>query len=497
MSASRERKKRNEQVAEPVKEKKSKKLSEGAIFAICMLAIVAVLLAAVIGYGIYKNNRAVLKVGDHTVTVSEFNYIYNSKANSLSSYASYMDIDTSTPLDKQYVSENGASWLMLLGIDSSFLENYMVTDGYYNVTWAQLLAESAKDDAASVYAIYNEAKEKGYEPDEHLKEEVEENIEQMKEYAKQNNMSLNSFIKRVYGKGCNVSGYRDYLTAQAVASHYASTLTYTPEELSAKKAENPDDYVVATFYQFSVAASDFVEADENGQKPEATDAEKKQAKEAAEAMAKEFDTANESVSIKTDTTRATLTSSTTEEAANWLFDTAKDGDVKLFENEGSYYVLKLIDKIDYQTGNFLEIVIGADGEELAEGELTAAEKVEKIKAALSADASAENFKALAEEYSDSHESEAENLRRSTLASVSNDALLWGMDARTEGDFEVFEASGSTVILLYTGAGDLYSDVVATSVLASEHVQEISDAAAAECNYDEKAAMSANVGVYGN
>ena len=70
MSASRERKKRTEQVSQPETKKKTKKLSEGWIFAICMIAIVVILVGALIGYSLYMNSRPVLTVGDHTVTVS-------------------------------------------------------------------------------------------------------------------------------------------------------------------------------------------------------------------------------------------------------------------------------------------------------------------------------------------------------------------------------------------------------------------------------------------
>lgn len=495
MSASRERKKRTEQVAQPAKEKKSKKLSQGWIFAICMIAIVVILVGALIGYTVYKNNRAVLTVGDHTVTVPEFNFFYNTKTNSCKAYASYLGIDPNTPLDEQYVTESGAGMLMVIGLDSDYLADKTATDGTYNVTWAQLFAAAAKKDATSAYAVYNEAMANGYQLTEHDKEDIDSNIEQMEAYAESNGMSLNRFIENVYGKGCSESSYRNYLEVQVVASGYASTLTYSAEELAAKKAETPETYEIATYYQFVVSASDFVVADEDGQKAEPTDAEVEQAKAAAEAMEDKFDTENSSVTLKADAGRATVTATSTEEAANWLFDTADSGASKLFEKENTYYVLKLVDKNDYKTGNYLQIVIPDDVEGVeTEDQMTAAEKIEAIKAALDADATEENFKALAEEYSASHESEAKNLSRSSLASVSNEAVLWSMEARTAGDYKIFELDGNTVILFYVSEGETYTDVVATAALANAHIEEIGAAAEEACNYDEKAAMAANVGI---
>lgn len=498
MSASRERKKRTEQVGVPVVKKvKAKKLSEGWIFAIVMVAVVAVLIAGLVGWGIYKRNRTVMKVGDHKVSVKEFNYYYSSAANNISNYASYVGIESGIALDQQYVTESGSGMMGLFGLDAAVLDGHTAVDGTYDITWAQVIAASAKKNIASTYAVYNEAMANGFEITEHMEEEVDEAVEQIEEYAKNSDMSTGAFIERVYGKGCSVSGYRDFLMVQTVASHYPATLEYSQEEIDAKKAEAPEDYTVASYYQYAISAGDFVEADEEGNKPDPTDAEKKEAKEAAEAMAKEFNADDEKVSIKVDTARSTATSSATEDAANWLFDEAEKDDVKLFKNEDgdTYYVLKLVDKTDYLAGNFLQLYIPADGEEIAEGELTAAEKQEKVLAALEKDASADNFKALAAEYSAAEEAEVEKCLRSSLNSISEEALFWSMEERAAGDYEVFDSNGSTIILFYTGASEMhYSDVVVSQVLANDHITEIGEAAEAACEYDEKIAMTGNVGL---
>lgn len=497
MSASSSRKKRLEQAKLPVSEapKKKKKLSQGWIFGICICLIIALLIGGVLVYRAVKNNRTVLTVGDHKVSVKEFNYFYNSAASSLSSYASYLKIETGKALDEQYVTSDSTMYLGLFGLSSDYLADKEAVDGVYDVTWAQLIADNAKNTAASAYAIYNEAMAAGYEIDEHVKSEVEEQVEVMQGYADTNGESLNHLIERVFGSGCNASGYRDYLTVMHVASHYPSSLRYDADKIAARFDESPEDYTVATYYLYSVTAASFVEADEEGNTPDPTDAEKKLAEDDAKAMEKDFDVENEKVSVRSDNTRASVTSSVSEDAAAWLFDTAKEGDVKRFANEDgdTCYVLKLIDKSDYQTVNGLELVIAADSEELAEGEETAADKVAAIKASLEADPSEENFKALIEKYGGEPE-DLDNLTRSTLAGVSNDALFWSMEEAAAGSWIAVENGDTTIFLYCTGFGDNYSTVAVTNTLTSEWSNDLVTSAQEACGYDEAAAMSANVGL---
>lgn len=495
MSASSSRKKRQEQAKLPVTEKpkQKKKLSQGWIFGICICLVVALLIGGVLVYRAVKNNRTVLTVGDHDVSVKEFNYFYNSTANSIGSYASYLNIETGKPLDQQYVTENGAMYLGLFGISSDYLADKEAVDGTYDVTWAQMIASAAKDTAVSAYAIYNEAMAAGYEIDEHVQEEIEESMQTMQGYADTNGESLGHLIERVFGSGCSVSGYRDYLTVMNIAQHYPSSLRYDADKIAARFDESPEDYTVATYYLYSVSAASFVEADEEGNKADPTDKEKKQAEDDAKAMEKNFDDAK--ATIRTDNTRASVTSSVSEDAAAWLFDKAEAGDAKRFANadNDTYYVIKLMDKSDYQTINGLELVIAADPEELSEGETPAAEKVAAIKASLEADPSEANFRALMEEYG-AEPHDLENLTRANVASVSNDVLTWHMAEAAAGKWIAAESGGSTIFLYCTGLGDAYSTVAVTGALTTEWSQSLVDAAKAACGYDEAAAMSANVGL---
>ena len=280
MSASSSRKKRQEQAKLPVAEtkKQKKKLSQGWIFGICICLIVALMVGGILIYRTVRNNRTVLTVGDHKVSVKEFNYFYNSAANNLSAYASYFGIETGKALDEQYITSNGATYLNMFGFNTEVLTGKEPVEDVYDVTWAQLVASIAKDNAVSAYTIYNAAMaDENFEIDEHLQHEIDEQMDVLKGYADTNGESVNSLIKRVFGSGCNESGYRHYLEVVNVAGHY-SGLSYSDEEIAARFEKEPEKFTVATYYLYSVTAASFEEevtepTDEEGTVTEPTDEE--------------------------------------------------------------------------------------------------------------------------------------------------------------------------------------------------------------------------------
>lgn len=507
MSASRERKKRMQQPGEtaPAAPKKKKKLSEGWIFAITIVLVVALVFGGLMIYRAQERGKTVLTVGSHDVSVKEFNYFYNSTVNTLSSYASYVGIDTSVGLDEQYVTSDGAMYLGLFGIDSSYLDDKELTDGAYNVTWAQLIADAAKSSAVSTYVLYNAAMDAGFEVTEEIESEVEDGMEVMRGYADTNGESLNSLIRRVFGSGCNARGYRRYLTVNHVAEHYGSELTFSADEISARYDESPEDYDVATYYLYTVSGSSMVETAEDGTTPEATSADTAKAKMAAQEMEANFNVDDENVSVRADNTRTSVTSLVSEDAAAWLFDEAQPGDVKMYTKGSTFYVFRLIDKEDYQTANILELVIPADheheeGEEVDhehdENEPTAAEKLEAVETALAADSSQESFKSLIAEYSSEEDGEVNGMTRSTMSNVSREILEWFLEERAVGDYKVFDVSGTTLVLYFTGYGDNYSTKAVNSTLVNEWAEDAVAEAKEACGYSEETAMLGNVSIYG-
>ncbi len=506
MSASRERKKRvSVEQAAPVQQnnQQKKKLSEGWIFAIVMVLIVAALFAFVLGRGIWKRNQVVLTVGEHEVSVTEFNYFFNSVANSYLTYASYFGssygVDPSVPLDQDMVSSSHVSFLNAmaeygyLSLDTGYLEGHSTGGAGYDVTMAQLLADIAKTQILSCYTTYDVAEENGYELDADCYEEIDAEIENLKSSGKEQGWSLSKTIKNTFGDGCTKDGYYDYLVLTHTASHYLESLDYSAEEVSVRYEESPEDFDVAAFYYYTTKAADYVVEAEDGTTPEATEAEEAKAKEAAEAMEKDFllDSEEKTVTFQPDYTAEAVKELFGEEAATWMFDEATAMDsVKLFVNEEVYYVIKLVNRDDYALTNIHQIFVG---KESTVSELTGAERLTAIDAALESDASEANFKALAEKYTEADtEITVENLTRSSLRNVSTDACTWAMGA-SAGDYEKFEVSGGTLYLMVSGQSEkTFRHLSVSSILASEWLEAATEAAEADCGYNETVAMYGNV-----
>ena len=499
MSASRERKKRQDSnVPASVPEKKTKKkLSEGWILAISILLIVALVFGGIFGFRAYQRSRTVLTVGSHEVKVPEFNFFYNSTVSSFTSYASYLGIDTSTTLDKQNVTSNALTYLSIFGVDTSYLADYQANEEgvYEDVTWAQVFASATKDTIVETYAIYNEAVAAGYTLDEEDLAEIDSEIEEIAGIATAQGEKPDELYARVFGDGCDEEGYRNYMIVVHTASHYPDSLSYTDAEITARYEQSPEDFDVVSFYLYTAKPSDYAETNADGTTAEPTKEDKMAAKTDAEAMAKEFDLDDEKVTVCADYTKASVTSSYGEEAAAWIFDTASvNGEnVKLFEKDDVYYVLKLAAKGDYTSYNAIELSVAADPEELEEGETTAAEKVAAIEASLEADGSEENFRALVQEYvGEDSDGSIENLMRNSMAGVSKELFNWGLEEHKAGDFASFETSSGTIFIYITGSGETHQAVSVSNKITNEWYENITEAARANCGYDEDAAMGGNV-----
>lgn len=499
MSASRERKKRQDSnVPASVPEKKTKKkLSEGWILAISILLIVALVFGGIFGFRAYQRSRTVLTVGSHEVKVPEFNFFYNSTVSSFTSYASYLGIDTSTTLDKQNITSNALTYLPIFGVDTSYLADYQANEEgvYEDVTWAQVFASATKDTIVETYAIYNEAVAAGYTLDEEDLAEIDSEIEEIAGIATAQGEKPDELYARVFGDGCDEEGYRNYMIVVHTASHYPDSLSYTDAEITARYEQSPEDFDVVSFYLYTAKPSDYAETNADGTTAEPTKEDKMAAKTDAEAMAKEFDLDDEKVTVCADYTKASVTSSYGEEAAAWIFDTASvNGEnVKLFEKDDVYYVLKLAAKGDYTSYNAIELSVAADPEELEEGETTAAEKVAAIEASLEADGSEENFRALVQEYvGEDSDGSIENLMRNSMAGVSKELFNWGLEEHKAGDFASFETSSGTIFIYITGSGETHQAVSVSNKITNEWYENITEAARANCGYDEDAAMGGNV-----
>ena len=486
MSASRERKKRMSQ--EPVsaaqqRKPEKKKLSEGLLLLISVVLILAIVFGSIAGYNAYWRHATVLTVGEHDVSTTELNYFLNGTisqlVNTYGSYLSLLGLNPSVSLKDQNVptTEEGAE----------------------TQTWAAYMAASAKDMAVNYYTVADDAEKNGFALTQEQLDEIESQITTLSAYAKIYGYSADDYVVNMFGSGCSIDGYREFLKLSYIYSEYINSQEYSADEIAERYAKDPTEFDYVSYKLYTARASAYVEKNEDGTTGEVTDEARAEAKKAAEAMAKRFDESDESVTDVADLSKSSITSRINEDAAGWLFGSSvKAGDVKMFEGTDVYYVVKFVSRTDndYKTVNFLQIYLKNDSDEKSdstsssESTKTSAVKLEEIKKALAEDASEEKFTELASTYSDSSTTA---YTQAIHASVSNqEVYAWLFEGKpAEKEYKVFETSEGTYIVFFQGYDDTCKNLLVSNTLRNEWFEELTkdvaydyDASAAEhCHLD--------------
>lgn len=457
MSASRKKRERKLLEAENANlsgAKKSKKEKTGVdkalrdvLIIIGILALVAaIIVIAVSCHNSSRRNAVIATVGSHEIKTPMMNYAYMDSVNSFySNYSSYISIflDPSKPLAEQECT---------MDPDSS--------------NWGEYFANEAAKAMEQYYNIYDYAAADSFTLSDEEKASIDETIESLKSYTELNGSNADSYLERVYGDGCTVENYKEYLTLQKIAQSYyqayCDSIEVSDEDAAEKYAEDPSAFDGVTYYMVSKNAAEFVEKNEDGTAAAgATDEDREEAKKAAEEIKANFDVSE--LSATEDSVKSSIASVCTEEAAEWLFDDSrKEGDVEMFATEdgNSYYVVRFVekDRHEFATANCKIIVIEPD----------AVDDAEALFNEVKGEITAENIDSVAEEHGLNAIAQ-ENLGRSGLG---DDVDAWLLDAgRKAGDVEGFEVDSHYYIFLYEGAGELYKDTLVKNSIASELQQQ--------------------------
>lgn len=327
--------------------------------------VVAVVLAvAIVGgvawkvvdtLGVIERFATAVEIGDNKVTATEYNYYYSAQYQQMAYYA-------------DYYAQSG----MNIGYDTTVApdeQDSTETDEDGNpITWADSFKKSAVNYAQTVISYYNEAVKAGYELSEDEKTEINETIESYREEAATNNYSLNAYLRESFGGGFNEKTFKQQLEMETLAQNYstdkASELneSISDDEIKAEYDANRKtyDYADVRYYSFAFTT---LTAQEN-ETDEALAARQKAANAEVEAEAKAiFDkltdeasftaaiTAykNEGAETATDKDYTTLSelatynsfvTATSEEAADWAFDTArKAGEKTMITGEKAVYII--------------------------------------------------------------------------------------------------------------------------------------------------------------
>lgn len=463
MSASREKKKRqeftaggasdpkNSRAAEEAAVRRSNRLYSGIFIA---LAVVAVGLL-VYNSGIIGRNQTAVTIDGEKYTVPQTAYYYQQAyqnfMNTYGGYASLFGLDTSKPLKDQAYSEDQS--------------------------WDEFFKEQAVDNMRLVHAAKTAAKEEGIVLDGEELEAYNENLEAFKSAAAQQGYSYKAYLTAIYGPTMTPSIYEACSQDSFLASKYSSeysekNFVYSDEEIQAYYEENKNTYDLVDGGYVTVSGAPEAKTDAEGNAIEATEEEKEaamaQAKETAQQILDAYNAGQdlESAATSVDDTASynvseelSYSSST---YGDWLFDESRrSGDAEILEGDSVYYVAvfngrQRQEALDY---NVRHILITAESLELAEGEEATEEQLTaKAQEILDSwDGTEDGFAALANENSKDPGSNTtgglyENVPKGQMISEFQN---WCYEpGRKAGDTGiVYSASTGAHIMYFVGYGD--------------------------------------------
>lgn len=521
MSASREKKKRQEQYQSGersrVQETKSSFRPKHILYiALAVLFVVVFVFVMLVNNGFFASRSAALTVGEHDVSASMYNFFYRSLyANYYNTYGDYITnygypFSADTPLDEQvYDSETGE-------------------------TWADYFDDQTRESIVWAYALADAAEEAGYTLSDDGKTEIETILSSLDATAASYSYnSVNGYLAAYYGTGCTEKLYREFLELEYLATEYQTekqdSLTYTTDDLMAYYDEHKADFDTIDYRSYFISGEAVGETtvdEETGEETttEPSEEEQSAAMTAAEEEAAAMSTATQDnedafigyayllssemeleagktyadyssedysdpTTLNEESSYSTI-SGTLETMAEWLFDESRvNGDTTTFESDTGYYVVFYVGRNDndYATMNVRHILIQADDVEdvtdeegnvdedattAAEEEADAAAKAkaeELLDSYLNGEQTEDAFAELARENTaDSNAEEGglyENVYQGQMVAEFND---WIYDAsRQTGDTDIVKTSYGYHIMYFVGQGENYRDSLVEDTLRSD------------------------------
>ena len=462
MSASREKKRRQEVLAanggvDPKAAREAERLAAEKKSKILYTSIAAVFVAVAIflvvfNSGIIQRGRAALTIDGEKYTVGDVSYYYYTAYQNFmtSGYGSYF-INTSQPLSSQNCI-----------FDSS-------------KTWADYFKEEAVNTMKLVHAAAKAAEADGMKLGEEQLENLQANIDYMKETAAANNYSYKGYLAAMYGSYMTPATFERNMELTLLANMYTTahydSLVYTDDEILAYYEEHKNDFDTVDGAYVTISGKPETKKDDEGNTIEATDEEKAAALESAKNTADtllagynagdDLEALAESLGA-TYTGDAELTYTGESTTMDWLFDESRvagDSEIILDKENSTYYVLvfngrEREDALDYNVRHILITEANldlAEGEKAAEGEVLLA-----AQAILDQwDGTEEHFAKLAEEYTQDSGSVAngglyENVKKGDMITEFNDWCY--EEGRKPGDTGIVESTYGQHIMYFVGYG---------------------------------------------
>ena len=421
MSASREKKTRQStpsvdwtdpKTAREAQQRKEEKRSNMIYAAIAVVFVIVAVVSLTWKSQIIQKHATAVTIGDEKYTAGEVNYyfqqVYQSFVSQNSYFISYLGLDTTQDLrDQAYPgSEDGQTWF-----------DYFLDQALQQMVTVKALNDSAAAD--------------GFTWTDELQSQLDSSLQTLKDNVSSSGYytSFKQYLTVNYGGLMTESIFTEQLKetmlAQAYATEYSDSLTYTTEDLDAAYAENPNNYDKVAYQSIRVSGS-VPTTDADGNTVEVTDEMKAdamaQAKEQADSLYASFQAGQSLESLANTDEDLYYTNSdgvtyASDALGEWLFDSArKAGDSAVVEDESgsAYYVVSFGSRFrdEYNTVDVRHILLQIDDSSLDtesdtyDADLQALKDEAKAKAEdllaqwKEGDATEDSFAEMANEYSE-------------------------------------------------------------------------------------------------
>lgn len=488
VSASREKKVRQELSGQELTEKQIKAQQEAAqakrntviytvIGVVCAVAAAALLIW---NSGFFQNRVAAVSIGGENYSVGEVQYYYNQVLNQYYMYSQYgiqTGFDyTVDPAEQMYDEENG-------------------------ITWHDQILDEAITGMAETKALVAKAEAEGVKLSEEGEHEIEHAMQDLVATSARNGFStVNSYLKAAFGSSMNKGKYEKALKESQLAYEYqlayAETLTYTEEEMETYYAENKGELDLYDYnYAFFKAVVPEEETEAEGSEEAAMAAAQEQAEALKAALgSKDFAAAveqyaeDEAVTTKED--RGVSGAYLDSAYAQWLQEEGrKAGDVTVMVDSGEtgYFVVEYLGRgrDEEISGDVRHILVAAEQDEGATAPTEEQYEAAKVKAEAlleqwkSGVATEESFAELAKTESADPGSAAEGGLYEQVSSASGfiaDFANWATDPeRKAGDTGLVKNTGSSTkgwhIMYFVGQNSPVWQLEAEAALANEEGTE--------------------------
>ena len=288
------REERKARLAKAAKKNSKKSISSQASKTAGKIIAVVLVLAVLAGVGtivfkqsgVVQKGRTALVIAGEKVSQAEYGYYYMGTYNNCYSYAQYgynIGLDTTvSPATQEYSNTMGE------------IENFPEDQ---TPMWTDYFEYAAKENLQYIKGACAEAKKLGIELTDKDKAQVEDTIQQYKDYAnsaggENSTYSLSAWLKQNYGSGMSEKLLKKIVEEQQLATALQNAKTeeykksYTEKQVNKEYKEHEESFGAITFRSYTVAAEKVTSKDEDGEEKSAvTDATMKAAKAVADKIA--------------------------------------------------------------------------------------------------------------------------------------------------------------------------------------------------------------------